>query len=176
MNLIGCLDRPSEGIYRLDGVDVSKLNDDELARIRLRKIGFVFQGFNLLPLTDALHNVALPLFYAGIPRAERLALAQEALEQVGRQSWGPSTKPALGRRAAAGRHCSGAHQQARGAAGGRTDGQPRLEDRRRGYGYIQPTPCSRAHHYHGDARPGGRQRGPPFDRATRRLGSPRHSL
>jgi putative ABC transport system ATP-binding protein len=83
MNLIGCLDRPTAGRYMLDGVDVSKLNDDELADIRLRKIGFVFQGFNLLPLADALHNVALPLFYAGIPRAERLALAREALEQVG---------------------------------------------------------------------------------------------
>jgi putative ABC transport system ATP-binding protein len=88
MNLIGCLDRPSAGTYMLDGVDVSKLTDDELARIRLRKIGFVFQGFNLLPLTDALHNVALPLFYAGVPRAERLALAAEALEQVGLGSRG----------------------------------------------------------------------------------------
>ena len=69
MNLIGCLDRATAGTYVLDGVDVSKLDDAQLAHIRLRKLGFVFQGFNLLARSDALSNVALPLFYAEIGRA-----------------------------------------------------------------------------------------------------------
>jgi putative ABC transport system ATP-binding protein len=83
MNVIGCLDRPSSGSYRLDGDDVSRLSDDELAQIRLRKLGFVFQGFNLLARTDALRNVALPLFYAGIAPKRRAELAAAALERVG---------------------------------------------------------------------------------------------
>jgi putative ABC transport system ATP-binding protein len=83
MNLIGCLDTPTSGRYMLDGVEVSKVDDNALAAIRLRKIGFVFQGFNLLARADALRNVALPLFYAGVPGRQRLALAQRALEQVG---------------------------------------------------------------------------------------------
>ena len=81
MNIIGCLDIPSGGVYELDGVDVSQLNDDELATIRNRKIGFIFQSFNLLPRSTALSNVELPLVYAGINnRKER---AMQALERVG---------------------------------------------------------------------------------------------
>ncbi|HTU83695.1 MAG TPA: ABC transporter ATP-binding protein [Candidatus Acidoferrales bacterium] len=83
MNLIGCLDRPTSGVYVLDGVDVSKLDDNALAAIRLQKLGFVFQGFNLLARTDALKNVALPLFYAGVPARERAVRAAAALEDVG---------------------------------------------------------------------------------------------
>jgi len=83
MNLIGCLDRPTSGTYVLDGVDVSQLDDNALAEIRLRKLGFIFQGFNLLARTDALKNVALPLFYAGIPAKRRMQRAQRALEEVG---------------------------------------------------------------------------------------------
>jgi putative ABC transport system ATP-binding protein len=83
MNLIGCLDSPTSGTYVLDGVEVSKLDDNALATVRLRKMGFVFQGFNLLARTDALRNVALPLFYAGVPANQRLKHAQKALEQVG---------------------------------------------------------------------------------------------
>ena len=81
MNIIGCLDVSSSGVYELDGVDVSQLNDDELATIRNRKIGFIFQSFNLLPRSTALSNVELPLVYAGINnRKER---AMQALERVG---------------------------------------------------------------------------------------------
>ena len=83
MNIIGCLDVPTEGSYILDSKDVSKLNDDELAEIRNRKIGFVFQTFNLLPRADALHNVELPLIYSGLPRAKRKEMAEAALNKVG---------------------------------------------------------------------------------------------
>ena len=83
MNLIGCLDTPTEGEYWLNGVAVSELSDDELARIRNQEIGFVFQTFNLLPRATALHNVELPLIYAGIKAKERKRLAEEKLELVG---------------------------------------------------------------------------------------------
>jgi len=83
MNLLGCLDRPTKGRYLLDGTDVSGLAKRELAKIRNRKIGFVFQQFNLLARTSALENVELPTIYAGIPLAERAARARQALERVG---------------------------------------------------------------------------------------------
>jgi len=83
MNIIGCLDVPSEGSYVLNGHDVSKMSDDELAEIRNRQIGFVFQTFNLLPRADALHNVELPLIYSGISRSRRKKMAEDALARVG---------------------------------------------------------------------------------------------
>jgi putative ABC transport system ATP-binding protein len=83
MNIIGCLDTPSAGSYLLDGVPVETLNDDELAAIRNRKIGFVFQTFNLLARTTALQNVELPLVYAKVPRLQRRQMAEEALVAVG---------------------------------------------------------------------------------------------
>jgi len=82
MNMIGCLDTPTEGEYWLNGHRVSELKDDELARIRNKEIGFVFQTFNLLPRATALHNVELPLIYAGMKSKERRRLAEEALERV----------------------------------------------------------------------------------------------
>jgi putative ABC transport system ATP-binding protein len=82
MNLIGCLDTPSRGSYVLRGKVVSKMNDDELAEVRNREIGFVFQTFNLLPRASALHNVELPLIYAGVPKEERLERAKKALAEV----------------------------------------------------------------------------------------------
>jgi putative ABC transport system ATP-binding protein len=85
MNIIGCLDRPSAGQYVLDGTPVESMNDDELAAVRNKKIGFVFQTFNLLARTTALQNVELPLVYAKISRVERRQLAEEALAAVGLQ-------------------------------------------------------------------------------------------
>ncbi len=82
MNLIGCLDTPSRGSYLLNGKQVSQMNDNELAHIRNQEIGFVFQTFNLLPRASALHNVELPLIYAGVPSRERQERAKEALTKV----------------------------------------------------------------------------------------------
>ena len=85
MNIIGCLDTPNSGSYLLDGVPVESMDDDELATVRNRKIGFVFQTFNLLARTTALQNVELPLVYAKVPRGERRIMAEEALAAVGLQ-------------------------------------------------------------------------------------------
>ena len=82
MNLLGCLDTPTSGTYVLNGKDVSQMHDDELAEIRNKEIGFVFQTFNLMPRTSALDNVALPMVYAGYPKSERNIRATEVLTQV----------------------------------------------------------------------------------------------
>jgi len=82
MNLIGCLDTPSKGSYLLNNQEVARMNDNELARIRNEEIGFVFQTFNLLPRATALHNVELPLVYAGVPAGERTSRAKVALDKV----------------------------------------------------------------------------------------------
>jgi putative ABC transport system ATP-binding protein len=83
MNMIGCLDQPTSGTYELDGTDVSDMSDDELARVRNKRVGFVFQQFNLLPRTPAIKQVELPLMYAGYGRQERRKRAEEALRAVG---------------------------------------------------------------------------------------------
>jgi putative ABC transport system ATP-binding protein len=83
MNLLGCLDTPSSGVYRLNGSNVSEMDDDHLAEIRNREIGFVFQNFNLLPRASAVHNVELPLIYNGTPAARRKDLAEKTLKKVG---------------------------------------------------------------------------------------------
>ncbi len=83
MNILGCLDRPTHGSYHLAGAPVAELDDDSLARLRSRTIGFVFQSYNLLPRTSALENVATPLLYQGVRRAERLRRARATLERLG---------------------------------------------------------------------------------------------
>lgn len=83
MNILGCLDTPTKGLYDFKGENVSEMSDNELAKIRNREIGFVFQTFNLLPRSDALHNVELPLIYAGVPSSERKEKARQALINVG---------------------------------------------------------------------------------------------
>jgi len=83
MDILGCLSKPTEGKYLLEGIDIGSISDNRLAEIRNRKIGFVFQSFNLLPRMSALHNVELPLIYAGVPRRERRERAMQALEAVG---------------------------------------------------------------------------------------------
>ena len=87
MNILGCLDQPSSGRYLLDGIDVREMHRDELAQIRNEKLGFVFQGFNLLPRTSALENVELPVFYRNIPVVERKNRAMNALKVMGLEGW-----------------------------------------------------------------------------------------
>jgi len=88
MNMLGCLDKPTSGRYLLDNIDVGSLSRDELAGIRNKKIGFVFQGFNLLPRTSAIENVELPMLYNGLSAKERTMHAIEALKSVGLDGWG----------------------------------------------------------------------------------------
>lgn len=83
MNILGCLDKPTSGDYILDGINISKVKDSELSQIRNKKIGFVFQSFNLLPKLNALENVELPMVYAGVDKATRIKKAEEALDWVG---------------------------------------------------------------------------------------------
>jgi putative ABC transport system ATP-binding protein len=83
MNIIGCLDTPTSGLYQFNGVNVSEMDDNDLARVRNKEIGFVFQTFNLLPRSDALHNVELPLIYGGVSSSERRQRALETLDHVG---------------------------------------------------------------------------------------------
>jgi putative ABC transport system ATP-binding protein len=87
LNILGCLDRPTRGRYQLDGREVASLEPDELAEVRLHRVGFIFQSFHLVPRLNALDNVALPLIFAGVPPAERRRRAGEVLEQVGLTPW-----------------------------------------------------------------------------------------
>jgi putative ABC transport system ATP-binding protein len=137
MNLIGCLDTPSKGKYWLNGQLVSELDDDQLARIRNKEIGFVFQTFNLLARASSLHNVELPLIYNGTPTAERIARAKESLTNVGlERSHEPQAQRALRRSAPARRHCPRPRQPALHHPRRRAHRQPRLQNRRRNHGPL----------------------------------------
>jgi putative ABC transport system ATP-binding protein len=117
MNILGCLDIPTRGRYLLDGNDTGALNPDALARLRNRFIGFVFQGFNLLPRAKLLDNVALPLLYAGMKKSERDARAQEQLAQVGLETLHPLyAQSDLGRTAAACSHRTSVGESTQAAA------------------------------------------------------------
>jgi len=159
MNLIGCLDTPSKGTYLLNGKQVSAMNDDELARIRNEEIGFVFQTFNLLPRATALHNVELPLIYAGMGAKARLDQATEALNRV------ELRRPAPARRD---RAC--AREQPVHSARGRAHGKPRLEDRHRDHGFVRAPPRGREHDRSRHARSGCGRLRPSFDPHPRRTG------
>ena len=138
MHLLGCLDRPTSGSYRLNGRDVATLSKRELAGVRNKEIGFVFQGFNLLPRTTALENVELPLLYGGgIKGSKRHALAKAALDSVGLgDRIAPSSESDVGRAAAACRHRSRARDRPGAAARRRADRQSRFTDERRGDGHL----------------------------------------
>lgn len=119
MNILGCLDLPDQGEFQLWGRRVDRCSEEELARIRNRTIGFVFQGFHLLPTLTAQENVELPLFYQGVPSPQRRARARQALERVELgPTAGPSAQPAVRRPAAAGSHCPGDGNQSAGPSGG----------------------------------------------------------
>src|SRR6266853_1242471 len=147
MNLIGCLDSPSSGKYWLAGRLVSELDDDELAYIRNKEIGFVFQTFNLLPRATALHNVELPLIYNGTPAEERIEKAKKALERVDlvdRMNHKPNEL--------SGGQRQSTREHAIDRAGGRTHRKPRFENRRRNHVALRESVPPGKHHYSRDAR------------------------
>ena len=128
MNILGCLDRPTSGTYLLDGQDVSSLSENELASVRLNKIGFVFQTFQLLPGETAAENVALPLIYAGVPKEERLEREAES------------------------RHSEGDDKRAETPARGRAYRSARPGEREAGHGFVQEAERRRSHRCHDHAR------------------------
>jgi len=138
MNLVGCLDSPSSGLYYLAGNLVSEMDDDELARIRNKEIGFVFQTFNLLARATALHNVELPLIYAGLTRKDRDERAKAALRAVDlEQRMLHKPSELSGGSAATRGDRSGAGERSIDPSCRRTDGRSRQPDRRRDHGAVQ---------------------------------------
>ena len=139
MHILGCLDRPTSGQYFLDGQDVSQMSKDELAEVRNNKIGFVFQGFNLLSRTSAVDNVELPLLYSGgkLKSTERRRRAMESLEAVGLgQRFDHHPEPALRRSAAARRDRACAHHASVDPARRRADREPRHPHQHRSDGDL----------------------------------------
>ena len=149
MAILGCLDSPTSGAYKLDGTDVAQMRDDQLASVRNKKIGFVFQQFNLLSRTSALENVALPLLYATGNHTRDRATAGSGGCRPGR-SVGPPPQRTLGRTAAACGDRARVGDRTLNHTGRRTDGQPRFEDGQRDHGAVRRA-ASHARH-HGDFR------------------------
>ena len=169
MNLIGCLDSPTKGSYWLAGRLVSQLNDDELAYIRNKEIGFVFQTFNLLPRATALHNVELPLIYNGTPAAERLERAKKALAQVDlteRMMHKPNELSGGQRQrvAIAARSCESSFD----SACRRAHRKSRFGHRRRNHGAVRSPARGRQYHHPGHPRTGHRRARPSRDSPARR--------
>ncbi len=129
MNIVGCLDTPTSGLYELNTLNVSEMNDNQLARVRNKEIGFVFQTFNLLARSDVLHNVELPLIYGGVNSSERKKLAKRS-NCKGRIDGAnsPQTKRALGRSAAKSSDCTSIGYGTFNPPCGRTDGKPRQQN------------------------------------------------
>ena len=138
MNLIGCLDTPTTGQYYINGNLVSEMSDDELARIRNKEIGFVFQTFNLLPRATSLHNVELPLIYSGIASEKRIEMAKKAMRSGGsRTAHAPQAQRTLRRSAPARGDRARAGQQSVHPAGRRAYREPRYRDRQRNHGAVR---------------------------------------
>jgi len=155
MNLIGCLDTPTAGQYELNGVQVSQMNDNQLAAVRNKEIGFIFQTFNLLPRSDALRNVELPLIYSGLPSEQRRQMALDSLKDVGLADR-VHHKP---------NELSGGQRQ-RVAVARALVNKPsillaRFQNRRRDHGIVRPALQARQHHHRGHARRRRCQDGPP---------------
>ncbi len=169
MNLIGCLDTPTAGEYELNGNHVSEMNDNQLAEIRNREIGFIFQTFNLLPRSDALRNVELPLVYAGISSHERRQIALEALASVGladrvhhkpnELSGGQRQRVAVARALV---------NKPVHPARGRADGKSRFQNRRGNHGLVRSAFPARQHHHRRHARGGRCPASPPHHPHPRR--------
>ena len=153
MNLIGCLDSPSSGLYYLNGNLVSDMDDDELARIRNKEIGFVFQTFNLLARATALHNVELPLIYAGVSSQQRAERAKAALQRGGPSgAHAAQAQRAIGRAAPARGDRAGAGEPSIASAGGRADRRARHRYRQRHHGAVREAAQRGQYHCAGDAR------------------------
>ena len=177
MNLIGCLDTPTRGQYYINGNLVSEMNDDELARIRNKEIGFVFQTFNLLPRATSLHNVELPLIYSGMPSDERLEMAKNAMRQVDLEAAHvPQAQRAFRRPAAARGGRPRAGEQPVDSAGRRAHRQPGHGHRQRNHGAVRAALPARQHHRAGDPRARYRPARPPRHPRPRRQSRERRKV